>query len=171
MVSGSCWELKRSVWGVYVFSFPRRNLGRIDEALAALDRSIELKPDFPEAYNNKGMTLLVGSRREEALACFQAAVAANSAYVQAYWGAVQVLNALQRFSEAKDYALRGIEVRAFPVECSKMASWKEGQGAGTNVPFNYRAPWSCNLPGGTVGAAVRRAWVHAVATRRTGCSC
>jgi tetratricopeptide (TPR) repeat protein len=89
-----------------------RNLGRIDEALASLDRAIELKPDFPEAYNNKGMTLLVVSRREDALACFQAAIAANERYVQAYWGASQVLNALSRFEEARALECKGIEVRA-----------------------------------------------------------
>ena len=85
-------------------------LSSYDEALEALDRAIALKPDFPEAYNNKGMTLLVVSRREDALACFQAAIAANERYVQAYWGASQVLNALSRFDEARALECKGIEV-------------------------------------------------------------
>lgn len=59
-----------------------RNLGRVDEALAALDKALEGRPDFAEAHNNRGLTLLLCERREDALASFTAAVDANPSFMQ-----------------------------------------------------------------------------------------
>ena len=45
-------------------------LGRIDEALTAYDKAIEISPKQDELYNNKGILLAKLERHSEALVCF-----------------------------------------------------------------------------------------------------
>jgi protein O-GlcNAc transferase len=87
-----------------------RNLGRVPEALAALDAALAARPDFAEAHNNKGLTLLLADRKEDALASFMAAVASNAQFTQGYFGATQVLNQLGRHGEASELLYKAIEV-------------------------------------------------------------
>ncbi len=49
--------------------------GRFDEALAAYDQSLALKPDAPATLNSRGFVLQDLDRMDEALACFERAVA------------------------------------------------------------------------------------------------
>jgi len=50
-------------------------LGRRDEALAALDRALEIDPKFGVAHDNRGLILLEGGFFATAIAAFQAALA------------------------------------------------------------------------------------------------
>ncbi|WP_019500562.1 tetratricopeptide repeat protein [Pseudanabaena sp. PCC 6802] len=59
----------------------------IKEALASYDKAIQLKPDFAEAWSNRGVALRELKRYEEALASFDKALqiqpnAANSWYAR-----------------------------------------------------------------------------------------
>ncbi len=85
-------------------------MGRVAEALAALDEALSARPDFAEAHNNKGLTLLLADRKEDALASFMAAVAANPLFTQGYFGATQVLNQLGRHHEASELLNKAIAV-------------------------------------------------------------
>lgn len=52
-----------------------RQLGRLDEALAALDRALALDPSSVEAANTRGLVLLAADRPHEALPWFERALA------------------------------------------------------------------------------------------------
>lgn len=84
----------------------------MDEALQALEEALVARPDFAEAHNNKGLTLLLADRKEDALASFMAAVDSNPQFMQGYFGATQVLNQLGRHDEAASLLQRAIDVRA-----------------------------------------------------------
>jgi len=49
-------------------------MGRATEALQAYERTVQLAPDFPDAWNNRGVLLRKLDRREEALECFARAL-------------------------------------------------------------------------------------------------
>jgi tetratricopeptide (TPR) repeat protein len=61
-----------------------RNLGRIDESLAALERVVELRPDYGQAYNLVGLIQIDRERWDEALGALELASrhAPGVAYVQ-----------------------------------------------------------------------------------------
>ena len=60
------------------------DLKRHDEALASYDKAIALKPDYAEAYNNRGNALSELKRHEEALASYDKAIALKPDYAEAY---------------------------------------------------------------------------------------
>ena len=61
-----------------------RELKRHEEALASYDKAIALKPDYAEAYNNRGNALKDLKRHEEALASYDKAIALKPDYAEAY---------------------------------------------------------------------------------------
>ncbi|BDA65900.1 hypothetical protein CAL7716_000660 [Calothrix sp. PCC 7716] len=46
---------------------PLGQLGRFEEAIASYDKAVEIKPDFYEAWNNRGNALRNLERFEEAI--------------------------------------------------------------------------------------------------------
>ena len=54
------------------------------EALASYDMAIALKPDFAEAYSNRGNALWDLQRPVEALASYDKAIALKPDYAEAY---------------------------------------------------------------------------------------
>ncbi len=77
-----------------------RNLRRFEEALAACDKALRLKPDYREAHVNRGLALLSLQRREEAVAAFGAALALNGDFVTALKYRGDTLSELGRFEQA-----------------------------------------------------------------------
>ncbi len=57
---------------------------RFDEAIAGFEKAIALRPDYPEAYQNLGITLQDEKRIEEAIAAYRKAIALRPNYAEAY---------------------------------------------------------------------------------------
>src|SRR5262249_30910170 len=77
-----------------------QNLGRHDEALAAFDKAIALKPDYVEAMNSMASSLTGFGRFEEALALSERVLALQPDYVPIHINRAQWLGELHRFDEA-----------------------------------------------------------------------
>ena len=77
-----------------------KDLKRLDEALASYDKAIALKPDYAEAYNNRGNALKDLKRLDEALASYDKAIALKPDYAEAYNNRGNALRDLKRLDEA-----------------------------------------------------------------------
>ena len=75
-------------------------LARHDEAVAAYDHALALKPDYVEARFNRAAGLLRLGRPAEALADYDAVLALFPRHLDALIGRGNVLHELQRFEEA-----------------------------------------------------------------------
>jgi predicted O-linked N-acetylglucosamine transferase (SPINDLY family) len=75
-------------------------LKRYDEAIFHYDMALSLKPDYAEAWCNKGITLFELQRYEEAIAHFDKALSLRSDYAEAWSNKGIILNELQRYDEA-----------------------------------------------------------------------
>jgi Tetratricopeptide repeat len=76
------------------------NLGRCEEALAALNQAIALDPSDAESYFGRGRTLRVLKRYEEALIALNQAIALDPSHTEAYGGLGTCLEILGRHKEA-----------------------------------------------------------------------
>ena len=61
------------------------DLKRLEDALVSYDRAIALKPDYAEAYSNRGNALLDLKRPECALASYHKAIALKPDLALAYF--------------------------------------------------------------------------------------
>jgi tetratricopeptide (TPR) repeat protein len=77
-----------------------QNLGRSIEAVAAYERAITLRPDYPIALNNLGAVLAALHRVEEAIERYRAALAIDPNYVEALNNLGAALHATGRGKEA-----------------------------------------------------------------------
>ncbi|MEM8843941.1 MAG: putative 2OG-Fe(II) oxygenase [Pseudomonadota bacterium] len=59
-------------------------IGKYEEALNLLDRSISASPNYAEAFNSKGIILYQQKKYEDSRLCFEAAVNLNPNYDNAY---------------------------------------------------------------------------------------
>ena len=75
-------------------------LGRSDEALGNYNRAIAIRPDYPQAFNNRGALLHRMGRPEAALSSFDQALALRSDYPDAHYNRANVLAELGRLGEA-----------------------------------------------------------------------
>ena len=78
-------------------------------AIDYLDRALTIKPDYAEAYNNRGTALQELKRLEEALASYDQALRIKPDYAAAYYNRGNALKELKRLEEALasyDQALR-----------------------------------------------------------------
>ncbi len=73
---------------------------RFDEAVAFYDKALALKPDFVEAWTNRGAALRALRRYEEALASYDRAIALRPGHVSALNNKGNVLKHLNRGEEA-----------------------------------------------------------------------
>ena len=71
-----------------------------ERAVELIGKAIALKPDCPEAHDNRGLALLRLNRAGEALASFEKAVALKPDFAGAYNHRGVTLNELKRFDEA-----------------------------------------------------------------------
>jgi tetratricopeptide (TPR) repeat protein len=78
-----------------------RELAQYEEAVASYDKAIAMKPDYAEAYNNRGLVALkLMDRYSEALASFDKAIELNANYGEAYDNRAVALRGLNQFEEA-----------------------------------------------------------------------
>jgi predicted O-linked N-acetylglucosamine transferase (SPINDLY family) len=75
-------------------------LGRAEEAVAAYDRALTIRPDLAAALNNRGNALCDLHRPDEALASYERALAGAPDFVEAHYGRGNALQGLRRFDEA-----------------------------------------------------------------------
>jgi predicted O-linked N-acetylglucosamine transferase (SPINDLY family) len=75
-------------------------LKRYDEAIAHYDKALSLKPDYAEAWINKGFTLHEHKRYDEALAHYDKALSLKPDYAEGWSNKGITLNELKRFDEA-----------------------------------------------------------------------
>ena len=75
-------------------------MNRPDEALASYDKALALRPDYPEALNNRGVTLFWLNRLDEALASYDKAIALKADDAEALNNRGVVLMELNRLDEA-----------------------------------------------------------------------
>ena len=59
--------------------------GKLEEALRAFDKSISIKPDYAEAFNNMGIVLQRQGKLEKAIEACNTAIAIKPDYADAYW--------------------------------------------------------------------------------------
>jgi protein O-GlcNAc transferase len=75
-------------------------LGRLDDALAAFDTALTLKPDFVEALSNRGNALQGLERFDEALESYDKALFLKPSFAAASHNRGNALQKLSRFDEA-----------------------------------------------------------------------
>ena len=76
------------------------NLKRLEDALASYDKAIALKPDFGEAYTNRGNALQDLNRPADALASYDKAIALKPDYAEAHNNRGNALLDLKRPEDA-----------------------------------------------------------------------
>jgi len=74
--------------------------GKYEECLAEAQKAIESRPDYAEAYNNKGYALIAMNRLEEAIRDFQEAVRLKPDYTTAKENLAQALEQKRREERA-----------------------------------------------------------------------
>lgn len=60
-------------------------LERVEEAIKAFDKAIELDPKYAAAYNEKGYALACLEKHNGAIRCYNQAIALKPDYVEAYY--------------------------------------------------------------------------------------
>ena len=77
--------------------------GNHEQALAAIDRAIELKPSEAGYWNNRGVFLkpLGAPKTDERIAAYQKATALNPRFKEAYSNLADALTSARRFDEAR----------------------------------------------------------------------
>jgi tetratricopeptide (TPR) repeat protein len=74
--------------------------GQIDKALFAYAEALNLDPDDPEAYYERGAALIQKDSPDEALIAFEAAIRLNPTYIEAYSAATSVHTNRQQWDQA-----------------------------------------------------------------------
>lgn len=99
-ISRACAQNPRSFVAFSNLCVARQNCGDLHGAVEAGDRAIELNADYPDAYVNRGYSLLLLGRCEDALRDFDEALARRPSYGAALINRSIALNRLMRFEEA-----------------------------------------------------------------------
>jgi len=80
------------------------NSQQIDKAIPDFTRSIELKPDVPDAYYNRGISYINKARYLEAIKDFDRVVQLNANFMETYYNRGLAYHLQNKFAEAiKDY--------------------------------------------------------------------
>ena len=83
----------------------------MQEALDSLDKALQLKPDFAEAYNNRGNTLQKLGRSNDALDSYDKALQINPRYTEAHNNQGLALHELGRMQEALDSFDKALQLK------------------------------------------------------------
>ena len=134
------------------------DLKRPEEALASYDRAIALRPDYAEAYNNRGNALMDLKRPADALASYDKAIALKPDYTEAYYNRGNALMDLKRPADAlasydkaialKSRLCRGIQQ---PWQCADRpeasrrcaGELRQGDRAQARLYRGIQQPWQC----------------------------
>jgi tetratricopeptide (TPR) repeat protein/S1-C subfamily serine protease len=84
---------------------------RYQEAVSAIDRAIQLKPNFHQAYYVKGMVLLVQEQYQPAIAAFDKAIQLQPQFYEALRQKADALRGLQQYSAAQSTIERAIQIK------------------------------------------------------------
>jgi protein O-GlcNAc transferase len=84
---------------------------RFEEALDSYARALQIRPDYAEAYNNRGVALQEVRRFEEALDSYARALQIRPDYAEAYNNRGVALQNLKRFDDALDSFERALQIR------------------------------------------------------------
>jgi predicted O-linked N-acetylglucosamine transferase (SPINDLY family) len=87
-----------------------RRLGDADEAVAALDCALYLRPDFAEVHYTLGLTLLGEERFEEAIASFSRAIELKASLLAARMGLAQAFHDTGRLDDARLACQRALDI-------------------------------------------------------------
>jgi len=83
-------------------------LGRLEEAEASCRRALDLKPDFPQAWNNRGNVLMRLNRRDEAETCYRRALELAPGWADAHSHLSEALQATNQPEEALVHARQAV---------------------------------------------------------------
>ena len=75
--------------------------GKFEEAIAAFNKALLIKPDYVEAHNNMGAVFQVQGKFEEAIAAFNKALLIKPDYAEAHYNFGIALQALGKLKEAE----------------------------------------------------------------------
>ena len=78
-----------------------RHLGRHGDAIADYDEAIRLRPDFPEAYNNRGAAKRDLGRHGDAIADYDEAIRLRPDFPEAYYNRGRTKIASDRNTDGK----------------------------------------------------------------------
>ena len=85
--------------------------GRLDESLAAIEKSVELSPSDPSNHFNRGVVLKELGRLAEAEASYRRAIALKPDYAEAYTNLGNILKERHSLDEAESSYRRAITLR------------------------------------------------------------
>jgi tetratricopeptide (TPR) repeat protein len=86
-------------------------LGRFQEAVVALDRAIQLKPNFYQAFFVKGLALSSQDRFSEAIAAFDSATRLEPRFYEAWRMKAQMLEQLNQYPQALAAIDKAIQIQ------------------------------------------------------------
>lgn len=86
-------------------------LKRYKEAIAAYNKAIKTRPEYPEAWNGQGDTLYELKRYKEALLAYEKAIQIWPKYLEPWIGRGFVLNKLRRYQEAIDSFDKALKIK------------------------------------------------------------
>lgn len=86
-------------------------LRRYDEAIALIDKVLQLQPNYPQAWVKRGEALLELQKNDEALKAFDEALKLKLNYAPAWYGRSKVLDKLQRHEEALAALNKALEIQ------------------------------------------------------------
>jgi serine/threonine protein kinase len=86
-------------------------LQRYEEAVAVLDRTLQIDPKYPEAWLKRGQALSKLQKHEEALNSFEEALKIQAEYSQAWYERGLVLEQLNREELAQESLVKALEIQ------------------------------------------------------------
>jgi predicted O-linked N-acetylglucosamine transferase (SPINDLY family) len=87
------------------------NLKRYQEALAAQDQAIALKPNYANAWTQKGQALGSLKREQEAIECFNRALQINPNFAEAYNGLGLAYHSQKNYQSAAEHLKRSTQLK------------------------------------------------------------
>ena len=85
--------------------------GDFQLAIKSLDKAIEIKPDFAQAWYNKAITYSVMGHVQDEINCYDKAIEINPEYAEAWSNKSSALGRAGRLEEALDSAEHAIEIK------------------------------------------------------------